>query len=97
MNKLKQINRIMKQEIEIEHNATYYTVEYSVNEECVGIPSSDHLTIHAIWTNLVYAEDEDIIVLYSDRKEQNHIIDISEKSKVDVDEFLELVVTKINK
>ena len=91
----------MKTEIEIEHNGTYYTVEYSVervvDEECVGIPSGDHLTIHAIWTNLVYTEDEDIIVLYSDRKEPNYIIDISEKSKVNVDEFKELVVTKLNK
>lgn len=91
----------MKTEIEIEHNGTYYTVEYSVerviDEECVGIPSGDYLTIHAIWTNLVYTEDEDIVILYSDRKEKNHVIDISEKSKINVDEFMELVVTKINK
>ena len=91
----------MKTEIEIEHNNTYFTVLYSVEntqvEEYVGIPSAEHITIHAIWTNLVYAEDEDIIVLYSDRKEPNYIIDISEKSKVNVDEFKELVVTKINR
>ena len=92
----------MKQEVEIEDNSTFYTVEYSVEniqgEEEVGIRSGKVITIHAIWINLIYQEDEeDIIVLYSDRKEKNHIIDLSEKSKIDVDYFLELVENKINK
>ena len=91
----------MKKEIEIEDNGTFYTVEYSVEnihgEEEVGIPSGQYLQIHAIWINLIYQEDEDIIVLYSNRKEKNHIIDLSEKSKIDVDYFLELVNNKLNK
>lgn len=89
-----------KQEVEVELNGTYYNVMYSVervvDEECVGIPSGDHVTIHAIWTNLVYGEDEDIIVVFSDRKEKNYVIDISERSNVNVDEFLDLVTNKIN-
>ena len=89
----------MNQEIEIEDNGTYYTVEYSVEniqgEEEVGIRSGKVITIHGIWINLIYQEEEDIIVLYSDRKEKNHIIDLSEKSKIDVDYFLELVENKI--
>ena len=90
----------MKKEIEILDKETYYTVEYSVEniqgEEEVGIRSGKVITIHAIWINLIYQEEEeDIIVLYSDRKEKNHIIDLSEKSKIDVDYFKELVENKI--
>ena len=91
----------MKKEIEIEDNGTYYTLEYSAEfiegEEEVGISSGVFFTIHAIWINLIYREDEDIIVLYSDRKEQNHVIDISAKSKIDVDFFKELLINELNK
>lgn len=88
-------------EIEIEDNGTFYTVEYSTEyidgEESVGRTSGVYLTINAIFINLIYKEEEDIIVLYSDKKEGNHIIDLTDKSKIDVDYFHCLVENEINK
>lgn len=90
-----------KHEIEITENNEFYNIQYSIEyhegDESTGVKSYENVIIHAIWINLIYQEDEDIIVLYSDRKEQNYVIDISEKSKIDVFYFKELLINELNK
>lgn len=76
-----------------------YMVEYSVhpdNDE-PGVPAGDEIEIHAIWINLIHPsfmsgkKNEDIIMLYCDHKQPEHIIDLSRDSYIDVNYFRELV------
>lgn len=91
----------MKEEIDIEHKETYYTIEYSwveiEAEEEIGISPGRDYTIHAIWINLRYEESEDIIMLYSDKKPANYIIDVTAKSAINLTCFEQLLDSELHK